>query len=69
MRAPRRPTTISPSTPGKDLAGYKVPRRIWLVDEVHRLATAKADYGWARKYATDHPEEALCAPRSATSSA
>ena len=53
----------------KDLAGYKVPRRIWLVDEVHRLATAKADYGWARKYATDHPEEALCAPRSATSSA
>lgn len=53
----------------KDLAGYKVPRSIWLADEVHRLATAKADYGWARQYAADHPEEVLCAPRSATSSA
>ena len=52
-----------------ELAGYKVPRSIWLVDQVQRLATAKADYGWARQYATDHPEEALCAPRSATSSA
>ena len=52
-----------------ELAGYKVPRSIWLVDEVHRLATGKADYRWARNYATDHPEDALCAPRSATSSA
>jgi acyl-CoA synthetase (AMP-forming)/AMP-acid ligase II len=52
-----------------ELAGYKVPRTIWLVDQVQRLATAKADYGWARQYATDHPEDALCAPRSATNSA
>jgi acyl-CoA synthetase (AMP-forming)/AMP-acid ligase II len=52
-----------------ELAGYKVPRSIWLVDKVQRLATAKADYGWARTYATEHPEDDLCAPRSATNSA
>jgi acyl-CoA synthetase (AMP-forming)/AMP-acid ligase II len=52
-----------------ELAGYKVPRSIWLVDKVQRLATAKADYGWARSHATEHPEDDLCAPRSATNSA
>jgi acyl-CoA synthetase (AMP-forming)/AMP-acid ligase II len=52
-----------------DLAGYKVPRSIWLVDEVHRLATAKADYRWASEYAAEHSGEDLCAPRSATNSA
>jgi 3-oxocholest-4-en-26-oate---CoA ligase len=52
-----------------EIAGYKVPRSIWLVDQVQRLATAKADYRWANEYAADHPGEDLCAPRSATSSA
>ena len=52
-----------------EIAGYKVPRSIWLVDKVQRLATAKADYRWANEYAADHPGEDLCAPRSATSSA
>ena len=51
------------------IAGYKVPKSIWLVDKVHRLATGKADYRWASTYATDHPEDVLCAPQSATSSA
>jgi acyl-CoA synthetase (AMP-forming)/AMP-acid ligase II len=51
------------------IAGYKVPKSIWLVDKVHRLATGKADYRWASTYATDHPEDVLCAPHSATSSA
>ncbi|MDP9117947.1 MAG: acyl-CoA synthetase [Actinomycetota bacterium] len=53
----------------KEIAGYKVPKSIWLVDKVHRLATGKADYRWANSYATDHPEDVLCAPHSATSSA
>jgi acyl-CoA synthetase (AMP-forming)/AMP-acid ligase II len=52
-----------------EIAGYKVPRSIWLVDKVQRLATAKADYRWANEYAAEHPEDDLCAPRSATSSA
>ena len=53
----------------KEIAGYKVPKSIWLVDRVQRLATGKADYRWANQYATDHPEDDLCAPRSVTSSA
>ncbi len=31
------------------LAGYKMPRALYLVDEVQRLANGKADYVWARK--------------------
>lgn len=33
---------------GGQLAGYKKPRRIVVVDEVHRLVTGKADLTWAR---------------------
>jgi acyl-CoA synthetase (AMP-forming)/AMP-acid ligase II len=51
------------------IAGYKVPRSIWLVDKIQRLATGKADYRWANEFATANPGDALCAPRSATSSA
>jgi acyl-CoA synthetase (AMP-forming)/AMP-acid ligase II len=46
----------------KEIAGYKVPKSIWLVDKVQRLATGKADYRWANQYAAEHPEEVLCAP-------
>jgi acyl-CoA synthetase (AMP-forming)/AMP-acid ligase II len=53
----------------KEIAGYKVPRSMWFVDRVQRLATGKADYRWASTYATEHPEDVLCAPHSATSSA
>jgi acyl-CoA synthetase (AMP-forming)/AMP-acid ligase II len=53
----------------REIAGYKVPRSIWFVDRVQRLATGKADYRWANTYATEHPEDVLCAPHSATSSA
>jgi acyl-CoA synthetase (AMP-forming)/AMP-acid ligase II len=49
------------------IAGYKVPKSIWFVDKVQRLATGKADYRWAKEYATDHPEEDACAQPSATS--
>jgi fatty-acyl-CoA synthase len=30
------------------LAGYKMPRRLVVVDEVHRAANGKADYKWAK---------------------
>jgi acyl-CoA synthetase (AMP-forming)/AMP-acid ligase II len=36
------------------VAGYKVPRTVWLVDEVGRLPTAKPDYAWAHRYAEEH---------------
>jgi 3-oxocholest-4-en-26-oate---CoA ligase len=35
----------------RQLAGYKVPRTIWLADAIRRTVSGKADYGWAREYA------------------
>jgi acyl-CoA synthetase (AMP-forming)/AMP-acid ligase II len=52
-----------------EIAGYKVPRSIWLVDKIQRTVTGKADYRWANEFAEQHPGDDLCAPRSATSSA
>ncbi|MET0459440.1 MAG: acyl-CoA synthetase [Acidimicrobiales bacterium] len=34
-----------------DLAGYKLPRRLLLVDEVRRGPNGKPDYGWAKAHA------------------
>ncbi len=39
------------------LAGYKVPKQLFVVDEVCRAPNGKADYKWARKVV----EEALAA--------
>ena len=36
------------------IAGYKVPRSIWLIEAITRTVSGKADYGWARQYAADH---------------
>jgi 3-oxocholest-4-en-26-oate---CoA ligase len=53
---------VPPDLPGLDthvrslLAGYKVPRSVWLVDEIGRTVSGKADYRWAREYTTTHPE-------------
>jgi 3-oxocholest-4-en-26-oate---CoA ligase len=52
-----------------EIAGYKVPRSIWLVDKIQRTVTGKADYRWASEFAAENPGDDLCAPRSATSSA
>jgi acyl-CoA synthetase (AMP-forming)/AMP-acid ligase II len=52
-----------------EIAGYKLPRSIWLVDKIQRTVTGKADYRWAGEFAAEHSGEDLCAPRSATSSA
>jgi 3-oxocholest-4-en-26-oate---CoA ligase len=35
------------------IAGYKVPRLVWLVEEIGRTAAGKADYPWARRYAQE----------------
>jgi acyl-CoA synthetase (AMP-forming)/AMP-acid ligase II len=40
------------------LAGYKMPRTYWFVDQVPRLATGKPDYPSARRYAERHPPSA-----------
>jgi acyl-CoA synthetase (AMP-forming)/AMP-acid ligase II len=37
-----------------EIAGYKVPRMIWVADEIGRLPSGKPDYPWAQKYAAEH---------------
>src|SRR6185437_983734 len=37
------------------IAGYKLPRSIWLVDAIGRTAAGKADYGWAHQHAASNP--------------
>ena len=37
------------------IAGYKLPRSIWVAEAINRTAAGKADYGWARRYAESHP--------------
>jgi acyl-CoA synthetase (AMP-forming)/AMP-acid ligase II len=31
------------------IAGYKVPRSLWIVDEVKRSPAGKPDYAWAKQ--------------------
>lgn len=47
------------------IAGYKVPRTVWLVDHIGRAPSGKPDYGWARRYA----DQQLAAAASAQSAA
>jgi 3-oxocholest-4-en-26-oate---CoA ligase len=35
------------------IAGYKVPRSVWLVAQIGRTPAGKADYSWARRYAAE----------------
>jgi 3-oxocholest-4-en-26-oate---CoA ligase len=37
------------------VAGYKVPRSVWLVDAVARTPSGKPDYTWAHRYAANRP--------------
>jgi acyl-CoA synthetase (AMP-forming)/AMP-acid ligase II len=38
------------------LAGYKLPKAIFWVDQVHRFPTGKPDYAWARAAVAAAPE-------------
>ncbi len=37
------------------IAGYKVPRSVWVVDEIGRLPSGKPDYPWAQRHAAANP--------------
>jgi acyl-CoA synthetase (AMP-forming)/AMP-acid ligase II len=37
----------------KHVAGYKVPRTMWLTDHIGRTPSGKADYTWARRFADE----------------
>jgi 3-oxocholest-4-en-26-oate---CoA ligase len=52
-RAPD-PAAIAAHVRGQ-LAGYKAPRGIWLVDQISRGPAGKPDYGWAHRYVAGHP--------------
>jgi 3-oxocholest-4-en-26-oate---CoA ligase len=38
----------------RQIAGYKVPRSIWLAQAIRRTVSGKAGYAWARGYAASH---------------
>jgi acyl-CoA synthetase (AMP-forming)/AMP-acid ligase II len=37
------------------IAGFKIPRSIWVVDAVSRSPVGKPGYGWAHEYVASHP--------------
>ncbi|MGW4365042.1 acyl-CoA synthetase [Nocardia takedensis] len=41
------------------LAGYKLPRRIWVVDTVSRTPSGKPDYRWAKEHAASREPDHL----------
>jgi len=41
----------------KQIAGYKVPRSLWLVDEVKRSPAGKPDYKWAKEQTEQRPAD------------
>jgi acyl-CoA synthetase (AMP-forming)/AMP-acid ligase II len=44
-----------------EIAGYKVPRSLWLVDEVKRSPAGKPDYRWAREQTELRPADEVSA--------
>jgi acyl-CoA synthetase (AMP-forming)/AMP-acid ligase II len=40
-----------------EIAGYKVPRKIWWVDEIHRTPAGKPDYRWAKDTTEQRPAD------------
>jgi acyl-CoA synthetase (AMP-forming)/AMP-acid ligase II len=53
----------------QEIAGYKVPRSLWIVDEIGRLPSGKPDYQWARRYTEEHEATAHVATTAGTASA
>jgi acyl-CoA synthetase (AMP-forming)/AMP-acid ligase II len=37
------------------IAGYKIPRSVWLVDAIGRTVSGKPDYAWAHEHTGSHP--------------
>ncbi|BBZ02579.1 acyl-CoA synthetase [Mycolicibacterium chitae] len=51
------------------IAGYKVPRSLWLVDEVMRSPAGKPDYRWAKDQTEARPADEVHANHAATQGA
>lgn len=48
-----------------EIAGYKVPRSVWVVDDISRTVSGKADYKWAHGYTREHAPDRGQAPAPA----
>ena len=53
MRAPPSTRSQLREFVAADLARFKAPRAVLVCDEVHRHASGKANYRWAREVAAD----------------
>ncbi|GFG54372.1 acyl-CoA synthetase [Mycolicibacterium agri] len=51
-----------------EIAGYKVPRSIWFVDEVKRSPAGKPDYRWAKEQTESRPADEVNANHVSTTS-
>ncbi|OBI46913.1 acyl-CoA synthetase [Mycobacterium sp. E796] len=49
-----------------EIAGYKVPRSLWLVDEVKRSPAGKPDYRWAKEQTEARPADEVHASHVTT---
>ena len=45
-----------------EIAGYKVPRSVWIVDGISRTVSGKSDYKWAHAYTSEHAPDRGQAP-------
>ncbi|WP_445168393.1 acyl-CoA synthetase [Mycolicibacterium sp. Dal123E01] len=52
----------------KEIAGYKVPRSLWLVDEVKRSPAGKPDYKWAKDHTEERPADEVHAKHAGATS-
>jgi acyl-CoA synthetase (AMP-forming)/AMP-acid ligase II len=52
----------------KEIAGYKVPRSLWLVDEVKRSPAGKPDYKWAKDQTEERPADEVHAKHAGAAS-
>src|ERR1700754_337512 len=41
----------------REIAGYKVPRKVWWVEEIHRTPAGKPDYRWAKDQTEERPAD------------
>ncbi len=51
-----------------EIAGYKVPRSLWFVDEVKRSPAGKPDYRWAKEHTETRPADDVHAKHAGTPS-
>lgn len=66
-RGTQRPTLADLDTAArKEIAGYKIPRSVWFVDEIKRSPAGKPDYRWALSQTEQRPADETSASRLAS---